>query len=76
MEKLALFGGRPVRTKPFPSWPRISKDIKENLFNTLENDGWGVGSDAVKNFEEKYAKGNTNRTKRELEKQNRKNKGR
>lgn len=56
MEKLALFGGRPVRTKPFPSWPRISKDIKENLFNTLENDGWGVGSDAVKNFEEKYAK--------------------
>jgi len=56
MEKLALFGGKPVRTKPFPSWPRISKDIKENLFNTLENDGWGVGSDAVKNFEEKYAK--------------------
>jgi len=56
MNKLALFGGKPVRTKPFPSWPRISKDIKENLFNTLENDGWGVGSDAVKNFEYKYAK--------------------
>ena len=56
MDKLALFGGKPVRAKPFPSWPRISKDIKENLFNTLENDGWGVGSDAVKNFEEKYAK--------------------
>jgi dTDP-4-amino-4,6-dideoxygalactose transaminase len=56
MDKLALFGGKPVRTKPFPSWPRISKDIKENLFKTLENDGWGVGSDAVKNFEEKYAK--------------------
>ncbi len=56
MDKLALFGGKPVRTKPFPSWPRISKDIKENLFSTLENDGWGVGSDAVKNFEEKYAK--------------------
>ena len=55
MDKLALFGGKPVRTKPFPTWPRISKDIKENLFNTLENDGWGVGSDAVKNFEEKYA---------------------
>ena len=55
MDKLALFGGNPVRTKPFPSWPRISKNIKENLFKTLENDGWGVGSDAVKNFEEKYA---------------------
>jgi len=56
MERLAIFGGKPVRTKPFPSWPRISKDIKKNLFNTLENDGWGVGSDAVKNFEDKYAK--------------------
>ena len=56
MEKLAIFGGTPVRTKPFSSWPRITKGIKDNLFNTLENDGWGVGSEAVKNFEEKYAK--------------------
>ena len=56
MSKLALFGGRPVRTKPFPSWPRITKGIKDSLFNTLENDDWGVGSDAVRNFEEKYAK--------------------
>ena len=56
MNKLAIFGGNPVRTKPFPSWPRITKGIKDNLFNTLENDGWGVGSDAVRNFEEKYAK--------------------
>ena len=29
---------------------------QDNLFNTLESDGWGVGSNAVKNFEEKYAK--------------------
>jgi dTDP-4-amino-4,6-dideoxygalactose transaminase len=56
MNKLAIFGGNPVRSKPFPSWPRITKNIKDNLFSTLENDGWGVGSDAVKNFEEKYAK--------------------
>ncbi len=56
MEKLAIFGGTPIRTKPFSSWPRITKGIKDNLFNTLENDGWGVGSEAVKNFEEKYAK--------------------
>jgi dTDP-4-amino-4,6-dideoxygalactose transaminase len=56
MKKLAIFGGNPVRSKPFPSWPRITKNIKDNLFSTLENDGWGVGSDAVKNFEEKYAK--------------------
>ncbi len=56
MNKLAIFGGNPVRSKPFPSWPRITKNIKDNLFSTLENDGWGVGSDAVRNFEEKYAK--------------------
>jgi dTDP-4-amino-4,6-dideoxygalactose transaminase len=56
MEKLAIFGGTPVRTKPFPSWPRMTKGIKDNLFNTLENDGWGVGSDAVRKFEEQYAK--------------------
>jgi len=56
MDKLALLGGHPVRTKPFPTWPRITDSIKDNLFNTLERDGWGVGSNAVKNFEEKYAK--------------------
>jgi len=54
MEKLAIFGGKPVRNKPFPTWPRITESIKDNLFNTLEKDGWGVGSNAVKNFEEKY----------------------
>ena len=56
MNKLAIFGGNPVRSKTFPFWPRITKNIKDNLFSTLENDGWGVGSDAVKNFEEKFAK--------------------
>jgi dTDP-4-amino-4,6-dideoxygalactose transaminase len=56
MDKLALLGGTPVRTKPFPSWPRITDSIKDNLFNTLESDGWGVGSNAVRYFEEKYAK--------------------
>ncbi len=56
MEKLAIFGGKPVRTEPFPSWPRFSKTIKENLLNTMENDSWGVGSDVLTRFEASFAK--------------------
>ena len=56
MEKLAIFGGKPVRSKPFAQWPRITEDITKNLVNTLNTDGWGVGSNAVRTFEESYAK--------------------
>ncbi|MFC1550265.1 DegT/DnrJ/EryC1/StrS family aminotransferase [Candidatus Neomarinimicrobiota bacterium] len=56
MEKLALFGGKPVRTEPFPSWPRFSKTLKDNLLNTMENDSWGVGSDVLSRFEKSFAK--------------------
>ena len=55
MKKLAIFGGEPVRTKPFPSWPNFTNTLKDNLLNTMENDGWGVGSKTIKEFEEKYA---------------------
>jgi dTDP-4-amino-4,6-dideoxygalactose transaminase len=55
MEKLALFGGNPVRTKPFPNWPPSTDKIKKNLINTIMNDAWGVGSNIIKEFEEKYA---------------------
>lgn len=55
MDKLALFGGQPVRTKPFPSWPAFSDDLKAQLINTMEKDSWGVGSNIIKQFEEKYA---------------------
>jgi len=56
MEKLAIFGGTPVRSKPFPSWPNFNNNLKEELLNTMENDGWGVGSNIIKNFEEKFSK--------------------
>ncbi|MCJ7800808.1 MAG: aminotransferase class I/II-fold pyridoxal phosphate-dependent enzyme, partial [Candidatus Marinimicrobia bacterium] len=55
MEKLALFGGEPVRAKPFPSWPAFSDELKTQLINTMEKDSWGVGSNIIKQFEEKYA---------------------
>ena len=55
MSKLALFGGTAVRTKPFPSWPKSSKELKDQLQNTIDNELWGVGSKVIKNFEEAFA---------------------
>ena len=55
MEKLALFGGISVRTKPFPNWPNVTDELKKQLINTMETDLLGVGSDIIKRFEEKYA---------------------
>jgi len=55
MSELALFGGNPVRKKPFPVWPRVTAGQKEQLLNTLESDSLGIGSDAIKAFEDQFA---------------------
>ena len=55
MEKLALFGGEPIRIKPFSKWPRVSEKLKSTLLDTMENDLWGVGSDIITKFEKKFA---------------------
>jgi dTDP-4-amino-4,6-dideoxygalactose transaminase len=55
MEKLALFSGKPVRTKPFPNWPLVTEELKKQVINTMETDSLGVGSNIIKQFEEKYA---------------------
>ena len=52
---LALFGGEPVRSKPFYTWPRMVEGQKEKLIYTLTNDTWGIGSESIKEFEEKFA---------------------
>ena len=41
MEKLALLGGTPVRSKPFPSWPRHDRREREGLLRVLESGNWG-----------------------------------
>ena len=38
---LAIFGGNPVRERPFPDWPRVTDELKHSLINTLENEKWG-----------------------------------
>jgi len=55
MSKLAIHGGDPVRSKPFPEWPRPTSELKDAIISTLENEGWGVGSQAISRFEEKFA---------------------
>ena len=54
MEKLAINGGEPVRTKPFPSWPVVGEEERDNLLKVFESGKWWYG-EKVKEFEEKFA---------------------
>ncbi|GLC81976.1 DegT/DnrJ/EryC1/StrS family aminotransferase [Lacrimispora brassicae] len=60
MQELALKGGVPVRSTPFPQWPQISENDINNLANTLQNGTWyrGMGdtNNEVDQFEKLYAK--------------------
>ena len=54
-KELAIFGGNPIREKPFPKWPRITNEIKDSLINTYENEDWGVGSKTITSFNDQFA---------------------
>ena len=41
MSDLAILGGRPVRSRPFPSWPRHTQPDAERLLKVLESGNWG-----------------------------------
>ncbi|HYK89198.1 MAG TPA: aminotransferase class I/II-fold pyridoxal phosphate-dependent enzyme, partial [Acidobacteriota bacterium] len=41
MAKLALLGGTPVRSGPFPSWPEFGEEEKRFLFLVLQGRSWG-----------------------------------
>lgn len=41
MEKLALFGGTPVRTTPFAPWPQFDERERTYLLAALESRRWG-----------------------------------
>jgi dTDP-4-amino-4,6-dideoxygalactose transaminase len=54
--QLALDGGQPVRTQPFPSWPIFDEREEKALLNVLHSGQWGMLSGSqVKAFEEKFA---------------------
>ncbi len=55
-EKLALTGGTPVRTRPYPSWPISGPEEEQALMSVLRSHDWtrGYGT-AVRAFEEGFA---------------------
>ena len=52
---LAIFGGNPIRTKPFPVWPKVTSEIKDSIVDTIKNEEWGVGSTTIDIFNNKFA---------------------
>lgn len=55
MAELAINGGEPIRTKPYPTWPQLDPvDIEafESIYNSRR---WGVGGTKVPEFAEQFA---------------------
>jgi len=53
---LALFGGLPVRTRPFPEWPIFGTAEEERLLRTLRSGRWGrLNGTEVAEFEERFS---------------------
>jgi dTDP-4-amino-4,6-dideoxygalactose transaminase len=53
---LALFGGPPVRTRPFPDWPVFGQEEEERLLRTLRSGNWGrLDGTEVAEFETRFA---------------------
>jgi dTDP-4-amino-4,6-dideoxygalactose transaminase len=57
-EKLAILGGKPVRTEPFPSWPVIKDNDEKGWMEVLRSKNWCRASDGryATRFEETWAK--------------------
>lgn len=56
-ERPALLGGKPVRTEPFPSWPKMDATEEKALLEVLRSGRWFRGNgQQVARFEESYAR--------------------
>ena len=54
--KLAIHGGRPVRTRPWPTWPIWDRSAEEHVLSILRSGNWFRGrGNTVSQFEEEYA---------------------
>ncbi|MBS7624752.1 DegT/DnrJ/EryC1/StrS family aminotransferase [Candidatus Bathyarchaeota archaeon] len=56
MVKLAIAGGEPVRSKPFPKWPIFDEREAKALISALNSGLWGIGGSRKREFEEKFAR--------------------
>jgi dTDP-4-amino-4,6-dideoxygalactose transaminase len=53
---LALLGGKPVRTRPFTSWPIFGETEEKRLLRTLRSGKWGrLDGSEVEAFEKRFA---------------------
>jgi dTDP-4-amino-4,6-dideoxygalactose transaminase len=53
---LALFGGPPVRTRPFPPWPVFGQAEEDRVVGVLRSGRWGrLDGDEVARFERRFA---------------------
>lgn len=56
MSKLALLGGKPVRSRPFTSWPIFGKSEEKRLLGALRSGKWGrLHGQEVETFEKRFA---------------------
>ncbi len=54
-DKLAIDGGTPIRTTPFPAWPVYDEREERNLLEVLRSGQWGIGGARVAQFEQRFA---------------------
>jgi len=55
MARLAIFGGEPIRRRPFARWPQFDEREKAALIEVLESGVWGGYSPKVAEFERRFA---------------------
>ena len=55
-KNLALSGGSPVRTRPFPAWPIFGAEEEDRLLRVLRSGNWGrLDGTEVAEFERRFA---------------------
>lgn len=55
VSQLAIDGGQPTRTEPFPEWPVFDEREEQALLNVLHSKQWGLGGEQVGKFGEQFA---------------------
>ena len=55
MAKLALAGGKPIRTEKFPQWPVRDASDERAVAEVVREDVWGVKSEVTDKFERDFA---------------------
>src|SRR3990172_8182216 len=55
-DTLAIYGGKPLRSKPFPSWPIFGEEEERRLIAALRSGKWGkIDGNEVTQFEKRFA---------------------